>query len=57
MPEIRRNLFSVTFATDNGLDVYTDRNSCEFVTDGIVKSRGVRVGNIYKMQIGVIQPQ
>lgn len=57
VPEVRRNLFSVTSAIDNGLEVYSRKSCCEFVIDSVVKARGIRVGKLYKMNIRVIQPE
>lgn len=56
-PSARRNLLSVTTAMDNGLLFRSSKNECEFVKDGIVKSRGVRVGQLFEMMICVIQPE
>lgn len=57
MPGIRRNLFSVTSAIDNDLEVHSSKSCCKFIRDGFVNARDVRVGNLYKMDIHVVKPE
>lgn len=57
VPTARRNLFSVTSALDRGMSFNSSKNGCEFTKDGIVKARGVRVGQLFKMAIRVKTPE
>jgi len=38
----RHNLFSVTSILDEGIKFNSSKDSCEFVKNGVVKTRGAR---------------
>lgn len=56
-PSARRNLLSVITALDNGLKFQSSKSECEFVKDGVVKSRDMRISWLFEMAIRVIPPE
>lgn len=57
VPTARRNLLSVTSVLDKGMSFNSSKNGCEFVKNGVVKARGVRADQLFKMVIRVKKPE
>lgn len=57
VPTARRNLLSVTSVLDKGMSFNSSKNGCEFVKNGVVKARGIRAGQLFKMVIRVKKPE
>lgn len=57
VPTARRNLFSVSSVLDKGMKFNSSKDSCEFRKNGVIKARGIRTNQLFKMLIRVKQPE
>ena len=54
VPGLTKNLFSISKATEQGLEAVFSKTSCLLTTDkGVVKAQGVRTGNLYHLKCKV----
>lgn len=57
VPAARRNLFSVVSILDKGMKFSSSKNGCEFVKGGVVKARGIRIDQLFKIIFRVKKPE
>ena len=57
VPELARNLFSVSKATDQGLEVIFDKEGCKFLKGSTVVATAIRDENLYRLQCKKSDPE
>ena len=57
VPELARNLFSVSKATDQGLEVIFDKEGCKFLKGSTVVATAIRDENLYRLQCKKPDPE
>lgn len=55
VPDLKYNLFSVTAALDKGHYLKSDKTKCSLEKDGSTVAVGVRKGNLFELQLKVIE--